>query len=291
MSFLDDLEISKEVINGPYFGILYGPAGVGKTFICKHAERPFYVALEKGVEKVDGVGKFVKNDEIILPETEDQFFQMLQYFVKKEHDYKTIVVDSGMFADKLIIERVINDATVEVEVNGSKKRAIMRKEGYKIIGSIADFDYGTGYSDVVRTWEKRFFTALKYLHKKGLNVILIAHSRAKNVTDSQGNDYKKFGIDMAEFGIYSVPNLLSAKADWVLFMRSEVETKKVKNQFNTVKSVADTDKVPEITVYTRGTSAFDAKVRTEKISNVQDQYVIDISNPETSQKLFRDLTL
>ena len=289
MSFLDDLETSEEIINGPYFGILYGPPGVGKTFLCKHAERPFYVALEKGVEKVDGVGKFVKNDEIIMPNNEDQFFQMLQYFVKKDHDYKTIVIDSGMFADKLIIERIIDDSTVEVDVNGIKKRAIMKKDGYKIIGSIADFDYGIGYAQVVSTWEKRFFTALKYLHKKDLNVILIAHSRYKNVTDSQGNDYKKYGIDMAEFGIYSVPNLLSAKADWVLFMRSEVETKKTRNTFGTVKSVADIDKVPEITVYTRGTSAFDAKIRTAKIENVQDQYVIDINNPDTSKKLFEDL--
>jgi len=289
MSFLDELEISEEVINGPYFGIIYGKAGVGKTFLCKHAERPFYVALEKGVEKVDGVGKFVKNDEIILPENEDQFFQMLQYFVKKEHDYKTIVIDSGMFADKLIIERVINDMTTEMEVNGIKKRALMQKDSYKIINSIADFDYGKGYAQVVAAWERRFFTALKYLHKKGLNVILIAHARLKNDIDDFGNEYKKWGIDMAEFGAYSVPNLLSAKANWILFMKSNVKTKKVKNAFNAVKSIADNLEDPETVIYTRGTASFEAKVWSEKADNVKDQYIIDISKPQTSQELFEDL--
>ena len=96
---------------------------------------------------------------------------------------------------------------------------------------------------------------------------------------------------MAQFGIYSVPNLLSAKADWVLFMKSVTKTRKKALKFNkdSYETVADNKLAPEIIVYTRNTASFDAKVRTEKISNVQDQYVIDIDDPETSKQLFRDL--
>jgi len=279
MSFLDELEITEAPVNGPYFGIVYGPAGVGKTFLCKYAAKPFFVAVEKGVEKVPGVGKFIKEGSVYLPQTIDEFFQMLQSFVKKQHDYKTIVVDSGMFVDKLIVERLISETPEIHKKNGEVKK----------IASIADFDFGVGYAAVVNAWETRFFTALKYLHKKGINVILIAHSRQKNMSDSDGNDYKKHGVDMAEFGVYSVPNLLTAKADWVLFMDSSVNTKAKRNAFGAVKHVADNDFPPEITVSTRGTSSFFAKVRTEKVTNVKDQYIIDINDESTSKQLFIDL--
>jgi hypothetical protein len=279
MSFLDDLEITEEPVKGPYFGIIYGPAGTGKTWLCKYAEKPFFVAVEKGVEKVPGVGKFLKDGEIYLPKTIDEFFQMLQKFVKTEHGYKTIVIDSGMFVDKLIIEQILSESPEVTKRNGETK----------VISSIADFDYGKGFARVVNVWELRFFTALKVLHKKGLNVILIAHSREKNSLDIDGNEYKKNTIDMCQFGTYSVPNVLSAKADWVLFMRSESQTKLKKNQFGSVRSVADNDTQPETIVYTRGTSSFDAKVRTTVASNVKDAYVIDIHNEATSKQIFIDL--
>jgi len=273
-----EFEITEDSINGPYFGIVYGPAGTGKTWLCKYAEKPFYVAVEKGVEKVKGVGKFIKDGAVNIPENIDEFYKMLQYFVKNDTPYKTIIIDSGMFVDKLKIEKIIAD------------QPTISKKGESIkVDSISDYTYGKGYSKLVSMWETRFFTALKYMHKKGLNVIIIAHSRAKNVTDAEGNDYKKHGIDMAEFGIYSVPNLLSAKADFVLFMRNEPATKKKLNAYNEVKHVADNSQQQQLTVYTRGTQLFDAKVRTEIVDNVADEYIIDIRDESTSKKLFEDL--
>ena len=94
---------------------------------------------------------------------------------------------------------------------------------------------------------------------------------------------------MLEFGRISVPNLLSAKADAILFMRSEVHTKKKPNAFGPAKTVADNDQAPEIIVYTRGTSAFEAGVRTTIAANVQDSYTIDIYDDSTSKQLFEDL--
>lgn len=278
-SFLDSLAISEDVVSGPYFGIVYGPGGVGKTFLCKHAEKPFFIAVEKGVEKVKGVGKFLDADgSIYMPKNQDEFFEMLRKFTRKGHDYKTIVIDSGMFVDKLFVERIIADFPTETT-----------KSGTKIINSIADYTFGKGFMKALAIWEGRFFAALNALHKCGINVILIAHSREKSVSDMGGDDYKKHGIDMLEFGRISVPNLLFAKCDWCLFMQSSVTTKKKVNPYGAAKTVIDSDFPPEIIVYTRGSSAWDAKIRTEIASNVQDQYVIDINDDETSKKLFNDL--
>jgi len=279
MSFLDGFEISEESISGPYFGMISGPPGVGKTFLAANAEKPFYIALEKGVEKVTGVGKQIKDGRVHIIGSEDEFYQTLQQFVKHDHPYKTIVIDSGMFLDKLCIEKILKE-TPEV----SKKDGTVKK-----INSIADYDFGVGYAQLVAVYEKRFFTALTHLHRKGLNVILITHTRLKNAVDDNGNEFKKHGIDLAEFGVYSVPNLLTAKADWCLFMQSTITSAAKRNNFGTVKHHADSIMAPEIVVHTRAGNGFFAKVRTENIENVQDSYIIDVRNPETSKQIFIDL--
>jgi len=279
MSFLDDLDITESPINGPYFGIVYGHSGVGKTFLCAHAEKPVYIPLEKGVERVPNVGKPVnKSGEIVMPRSTDEFFQLLQWATKHPNGYKTIVIDSGMFADKIMIEGII-----------AKTPKVKKGDAFIDVESIADYHYGEGYAKLLALWESRFFNALNFMHKRGLNVILIAHARERNTRDTSGDEFKKWGIDMAQFGQYSVPNLLSAKADFVLFMQSSINTRKKANQFGGARTVADRDEQPEIIIYTRGSSAFDAKVRTEKMENVQDQYIIDPRDPETSKQLFRDL--
>jgi len=279
MSFLDELDITESPISGPYFGIIYGPAGVGKTFLCAHTERPIYIPLEKGVEKVPGVGKPIRNGQIVMPRTVDEFFTMLQWATKHPNNYKTIVIDSGMFLDKIMIEGIV-----------AKTPKVKKGDYFIDVESLSDYNFGEGYAKLLAIWESRFFNALNFMHKKGLNVILIAHARERNTRDTSGDEFKKWGIDMAQFGQYSVPNLLSAKADFVLFMQSTIHTKKKANQFGSVKTVADREEQPEIIVYTRGSSAFDAKVRTEKMENIKNQYIIDINNPETSIKLFDDLT-
>ena len=284
-SFLDTLSISQESISGPYFGIIYGAAGVGKTWLCKHAEKPFFIATEKGCEKVTGVGKFTIKDEdgnesVYLPKNTEEFFEMLRKFTRKGHDYKTIVVDSGMFVDKLFVNDIIAADPTETTRGGTKQ-----------ITAIGDYTFGKGFEKVLAIWENRFFAAIAALHKRGINVILIAHSKDKTTRDLDGDEYKKNAIDLLEFGRISVPNLLSAKADFVLFMRSEVHTTKKFNSFGPMKNVADNDIPPEIMVYTRASNAFDAKIRTTNINHVKDCYKIDITDDSTSQKLFEDLKL
>lgn len=275
--FLSSLSITNDQVNGPYFGILYGAPGTGKTWLCRWAEKPFYLAVEKGVEKVPDVGRFTKNDQIVLPETIDQFFDMLRYFLTQEHNYKTIVVDSGKFVDSLIVADIIKNNPTE----------IVHKEPKKV-ESIADYNFGTGYAKAITYWQ-RFLKGVDVLHKKGINVILIAHSHEKNTTNTNGDDYKKTKIDMLEFGGYSVPALLSARADWVYFIRSEVKTVSKKNAFGGSKTVGLNGGTPDIIVYTRAGNTFDAKVRTANIENIPDFYELDISDNSTSQQLFKDL--
>ena len=276
-SFLDGLEITDQPVSGPYFGILYGPAGVGKSFLCQYAPNPFFIAVEKGVEKVPNVGRFTKNGQIVMPTDINQFFEMLRYFVSKKHDYKTVVIDSGKFVDTLICADVIKNNPTETK----------HKQEIKI-ESIGDYNFGTGYTKAISYWT-RFIAGVDALNRRGINVILIAHAHERNTTNINGDDYKKTKIDLLEFGSSSVPNLLYARADWTYLMRSEAHTRTVKNAFGASKTIAQSGGVPEITIYTRSTNSFDAKVRTGNIDNIPDAYEIDIRDESTSKQIFIDL--
>jgi hypothetical protein len=275
---MNEFEITTSPIQGPYFGILYGPPGCGKTWLCRHAPTPFYLAVEKGVEKVPDVGRFTKDGRINLPEDIETFFKMMMFFITSKHDYQTIVIDSGKFIDALVEHDVIVKNPVE----------IIKKEEVKV-NCIGDYVFGRGFEKAL-AYYARFLKGVDALHKKGINVILIAHSKEKTTSNASGDDFKKHCIDMLEFGRISVPNLLSARADFVYFMRSEAQTGKKINPFGGVaKTVALKDGQPEILVYTRSTNSFDAKVRTEKVENIPDYYLIDINNNETSKQIFLDL--
>ena len=273
---MSEFEITTSPIQGPYFGIVYGPPGCGKTWLCRHAPNPFYLAVEKGVEKVPNVGRFTKDGRINLPEDIETFFKMMMHFITTSHDYKTIVIDSGKFIDALVEHDIILKNPTE----------LIKKEEVKV-NCIGDYVFGRGFEKAL-AYYARFLKGVDALHRKGINVILIAHSKEKTTSNPNGDEYKKHCIDLLEFGRASVPNLLSARADWLFFMRSESQTGKKISQFGGVKTVA-IDGRPEIIVYTRSSNAFDAKVRTTNPDNVKDFYIIDINDDSTSKQIFLDL--
>jgi len=82
MSFLDDINETNETIKSPWFGVLYGPPGCGKSELSKYAPNPFYLALEKGVEKIQGVGKFIDSSgNLKIPTSFDESIEALQFWV------------------------------------------------------------------------------------------------------------------------------------------------------------------------------------------------------------------
>jgi len=228
---------------------------------------------------VPKVGRFEKNGSIILPTNTDQFFDMVKWVLKNPGDYKTVVFDSGKFIDRLIFADVIRrNPTTTIH------KEIVQVE------SIADYTFGTGYAKAMRYWD-RFLSAVDALHAKGLNAILICHTKEKSATNRDGEEFKKTQMDLFGFGEYNAAGLIYARADWVYLIESKVSTMSKKNAFGAVKTTAMPDHLqpPEIIVYTRSGNSFDAKVRTSDIKNIPNQYVIDIEDDETSKIIFSDL--
>lgn len=282
--------ITKKPLITPYKMMLYGAPGCGKSSLAAHAPAPFFFALEKGCEKISKpeIGKFTFVDDagteqVHLPKDWAEMLAMMAHLSKGgglvEGGYKTVVIDSGMFVDKLMFAKIIKDEPMF---------------GGKEVTSVSEYGFATGYGKVVSLWDMVVLWADK-LNALGIDVIFIAHAAKINHNDGK-NDYKRLEPDLSVGmgGRHSVSDFLCARCDHVLYMESHAQTEKKKGYMNKEVDVPISGKIdafnrPEIKLYTRGTNRFIAKVRVVDYTQVKDVYDIDIDSSATSFKLFEDL--
>lgn len=288
-----EFNITNKSLKTPQKILLYGEPGTGKSYLASYAEKPFFLAVEKGCECIEDIGRFSYIDDngieqVQVPKDWDTLIAMMRHLAKKEtialHQYKTVVLDSGMFVDKLMAAKIIKD---EPKVS---------REGKMVdVTNIAMYGFMEGYAKLISLWEIVIAWADK-LNTLGLDVIIIAHATKVKHTDLNGTEYKRIEPDLcvAMGGRHSVADFLCARVDHVLYIESQAQVEKKKGYMGKSVNVAidgglDEFNRPEIKLFTRATNRFIAKTRTSNFKNVQDCYDIDITNPKTSRQVFIDL--
>lgn len=278
MSFLEQATISESTCKGAFFGVLAGPPGSGKTWLCRFAPKPFYIALEEGVNHLSGVGRWVdKGGKLMIPASVDDLFAALKYFLAEDRGYRTIIIDSARPINDLFEAQVIKDNPTEVVKNKTIK-----------IENIGDYMFGSGHEKVLAYWH-RLVAGIKAINRKNINVILICHTTQRTAADVDNNEYKKNVINLTKWGNIDIGQMLFAASTWTYFIRSEAQTTE-KKAFIGTKTVASDSQKPLICVYTRSRASFDAKVWVDDISKIPDFYIIDIEDDSTSKIIFEDLT-
>lgn len=291
---INEFETSKDVLKTATKTLLYGLPKTGKSFLAAYADRPFFLAVEKGCEAVKGAKKFTFTDDlgikqVRIPKDWNELTRMMAVLKDKEFILKqkhaTVILDSGMFVDQLIVNDILEK---------DKKKLEPGKSQAEVLNTVGK-GFMEGHQLVLRYWGDIIAWADK-LNGMNIDVIVIAHAKKVKHVESDGTDYKRMEPDLnvALGGAFSVADLLCARFDNILYIESKAQLEKVKGYRGElvnapVATALGSFNRPEIKLYTRGTNFFLAGVRSADITNIADVYDIDVFNAESSKKIWGDL--
>lgn len=254
MSFLSD-KTSFGKKQKPFFAMIYGEGGVGKSRLCSYAQNPYFLDLEGGIFNLDVPSS---NEVISDPNVLRSYMEAL---LKETHPHKTIIIDSLSALEPIMMQSVLNKFPKE---NGS--RAI----------SIEDYGYGKGYVHLLTVWHG-FLGMLKKMNARGLNVILIGHRKIASFELPNGGGYKYYTLNLFDSDKNSVLRLLTEQSDFVGYMVKEaLDEKNPLEQRNPKKKPGQKKLGKRIVlrnriIYTEATQEFYAKTRFD----LEPQYKMD----------------
>ena len=236
MALLEQVQTGRRP--APRRAMLYGVHGIGKSTWGAQAEYPVFIQTE------DGLGE-IECARFPLAEDYSQVIEALSELYSEEHDYRTVVIDTLDWLERLIWADVC------------------RRRGMECI---EDIGYGKGYVFALTHWREVLegLTALR--NDRGMMVILIAHSQIEKFQSPTADTYDRYSPRLHKHASAMVQEW----ADEVLFATYKVQTKQVDEGFDRKRTRAVGQ--PERVVYTTEGPAHVAKHR---IPNLPDELPLD----------------
>lgn len=143
--------------------ILYGMEGIGKSTFAANFPSPIFIQTEDGLGMID-CAKFP------LAKSFDEVFQELVALETEPNEFKTIVIDSLDWLERLIWDKVAQDSKVN---------------------NIEQIGFGKGYTMALTFW-RIVLDHLEALHKQGKIILLLAHAVAEDYSDPEVSSLKRF---------------------------------------------------------------------------------------------------
>lgn len=199
---------------------IYGPEGLGKSTLAAQFPAPLVLDTEDGTKHLD-VARVVCEHwrTLTLAVTE---------LAVDAQGFKTVVIDSADWAEKLLIESMLS---------GGKK-------------SIEDFGFGKGYTMLAEHFA-RFLASCDKLIAAGINVVFVGHCHVKRTSPPDMTDgYDRFELKLTK----QVGPLLKEWCDCLIF--ANYKTTLAEGKDGRVKAVGG-----ERVMYADRTAAWDGKNR------------------------------
>lgn len=225
------MKISTGIVKQPFFVVLYGTEGIGKTGFAKDAGAHF-LDIEGGskqynVSRHEGFSKY------------EDVLESLTFLRKEKHDFKTLSIDTLDAIEPLLWEY------------------LCKKEGKSNIEEVGG-GFQKGYNIAADHWRMLIAELNAIRAERNMNIIAIAHARVITVNDpTQQTPYDRYTLKLHENKNVSIPAIWRQAADAVLFATYQ----------DTVFKVAPKDKKGKSSgggvkkLFTTRTSAYDAKNR------------------------------
>lgn len=187
--------------------LIYGVHGIGKsTFASNKKFKPIFLPTEDGLAGLEV-------DAFPLAKTWEDVLLNVSSLLREEHGYKTLVLDSIDWAEKLI------QADVAKELNFT---------------DISDVPYGRGYNHAVSKC-KRLLTGLNKLREeKKMQIILIGHALVKRFDSPITEPYDRYRPALHD----KVAQMVQEWCDVVGFVNYRTVIKKTDVGFGQEKSRA-----------------------------------------------------
>lgn len=187
--------------------LIYGTEGIGKTSFGALADNPIFLPTEKGLSGHQHVQRFPISRS---------FADVLGYITElasKDHDRRTLVVDSLDWLEPLIWDQVCKE---------TNETAIEKVGG----------GFGKGYTYALDLW-RQYLEALDYLNEeKNMTIIQIAHAQIKRYENPETAAYDRYSIKLQDGKSTSASGLLLEYSDMVLFANYHVSIIKDEKVFN-----------------------------------------------------------
>lgn len=224
---LENIRKANAVVN-PQKIVVIGVKGVGKTSFGATFPAPVLIPIEDGASAVD-------IDSFPLVATYQGIVDAITD-LHKEHNFKTLVVDSLDWLEPLVWA------------------ATCQEHGAESIEQVLK-GYGKGYVEADKYWRIILggFDSLRA--NKGMHVVLLAHSEVKTVTPPDSDSYDRYQMRLQKRAL----GLWTEWADVVTFLTYRVAIQKEAKGFGNerARATGSGDRV----IYTTERPAWDAKNR------------------------------
>lgn len=192
--------ITKGVVKRPRRCMLYAVEGIGKSTFASLAPAPIFLPTEEGLNEIDC-------EKFPIAQDLEEFFGFMADLIKEDHMYKTVVVDTLDWLERLIWDQVCKDQNKD---------------------HIEDIGYAKGYKFALTHWN-RFLRGLDVLREeKDMMVILLAHSTIEKFDDPERESYDRYAPRLHKHA----SGLIREWSDEVLFACYEVDIKLEDAGFN-----------------------------------------------------------
>lgn len=200
-----------EKINPPRI-LLYGTEKIGKSSFAACSPNPVFLFTEDGVSADVQPNCFYFDEQRYVARSTQEIEEALVSLYTEQHDYKTLVVDSITFLEKLVWKDLCEQYGQESITSNKKGSPFAWSRGYEL--AIEQF------------WNPLLVKLDKLRNEKGMAIILIAHAKQKIVSPPDAEEYFQYCPDIQssseKLPARSLADLIGRWVDGIFFVQEKI---------------------------------------------------------------------